>query len=116
MKSVAVQLLSLVKAISIGHRSSEKLFKALGLHGDLTDLLPYIAIIFQSKALESINILVVKIIVRLAKAIREIFSEFESSILREPSKFLFVEVLFTCLQGTYKDAFPSQFFLTNNLH
>ncbi|KAH0467175.1 hypothetical protein IEQ34_004413 [Dendrobium chrysotoxum] len=98
VKSAAIQLLSFIKAISIGHRSSEKLFKVLGLHGALTDLLPDIAIIFQSKALESINTHVVEIIDRLAKAAREILSEFEGAILREPSKFLFVEVLFTCLQ------------------
>ncbi|KAH0433072.1 hypothetical protein IEQ34_027087 [Dendrobium chrysotoxum] len=98
VKSAAIQLLSFIKAISIGHRSSEKLFKVLGLHGALTDLLHDIAIIFQSKALESINTHVVEIIDRLAKAAREILSEFESAILREPSKFLFVEVLFTCLQ------------------
>ncbi|KAI0507379.1 hypothetical protein KFK09_013503 [Dendrobium nobile] len=86
VKSAAIQLLSFAEAISIGRRSPEKLFKVLDLHDALTDLLPDIAIIFQSRALESINTQVVEIIARLSESVRGILSEFENAILREPSK------------------------------
>ncbi|PKA53576.1 hypothetical protein AXF42_Ash009072 [Apostasia shenzhenica] len=86
VKGVAVQLLSFAEAISIGHRSPEKLFKILDLHDALSDLLPDFAIIFQSRSLESISTQVQEIIARLAEAVRGILSEFENAVLREPSK------------------------------
>ncbi|KAH0453493.1 hypothetical protein IEQ34_017817 [Dendrobium chrysotoxum] len=86
VKGAAVQLLSFAEAISIGRRSPEKLFKILDLHDALTDLLPDVAVIFQSRALESLNTQVSDIIARLAEAVRGILSEFENAVLREPSK------------------------------
>ncbi|KAL0909865.1 hypothetical protein M5K25_020772 [Dendrobium thyrsiflorum] len=92
MKGAAVNLLSFAKAISIDRRSSEKLFKILDLHDALTDLLPGVTVIFQSRALESLNNQVSDIIARLAEAVRRILSEFENAVLREPQKMLFLEI------------------------
>ncbi|XP_020573996.1 exocyst complex component EXO70B1-like [Phalaenopsis equestris] len=86
VKGAAVQLLSFAEAISIGRRSPEKLFKILDLHDALSDLLPDVAVVFHSRALESLNTQVSDIITRLADAVRGILSEFESAVLREPSK------------------------------
>ncbi|KAK8965761.1 hypothetical protein KSP40_PGU010446 [Platanthera guangdongensis] len=86
VKGAAVQLLSFAEAISIGRRSPEKLFKTLDLHDALADLLPDVAIVFKSRALETINTQVADIIARLAEAVRGILSEFENAILRESSK------------------------------
>ncbi|KAL6846201.1 hypothetical protein ACP4OV_023649 [Aristida adscensionis] len=87
VKGAALQLFSFAEAISIGRRSSEKLFKIIDLHDALTDLLPDISDIFAvSKATESIYIQAAEIRSRLADAVRGILSEFENAVLRDPSK------------------------------
>lgn len=86
IKGPAVQLFNFAEAISISRRSPEKLFKILDLHDALSDLLPDIEIVFDSKSSESIRVQAVEILSRLAEAARGIMSEFENAVLREPSK------------------------------
>ncbi|XAR67564.1 hypothetical protein NMG60_11002364 [Bertholletia excelsa] len=85
-KGPAIQLFNFADAISISRRSPEKLFKILDLHDALSDLLPDIDVVFQSKSSESIRVQAVEIQFRLAEAARGILSEFENAVLREPSK------------------------------
>ncbi|KAL0441335.1 UNVERIFIED_CONTAM: Exocyst complex component EXO70A1 [Sesamum radiatum] len=80
------KLFNFAEAISISRRSPEKLFKILDLHDALSDLLPDIETVFESKSSESIRVQSVEILSRLAEAARGILSEFENAVLREPSK------------------------------
>ncbi|KAG8388429.1 hypothetical protein BUALT_Bualt02G0125000 [Buddleja alternifolia] len=86
IKGPAIQLFNFAEAISISRRSPEKLFKILDLHDALSDLLPDIENVFESKSSESIRIQAAEILSRLAEAARGILSEFENAVLREPSK------------------------------
>ncbi|GER28366.1 exocyst subunit EXO70 family protein [Striga asiatica] len=86
IKGPAIQLFNFAEAISISRRSPEKLFKILDLHDALSDLLPDIESVFDSKSSESIRVQSVEILSRLAEAVRGILSEFENAVLREPSK------------------------------
>ncbi|CAI9753714.1 unnamed protein product [Fraxinus pennsylvanica] len=86
IKGPAVQLFNFAQAISISRRSPEKLFKMLDLHDALSDLLPDIEIVFESKSTESIRVEAVEILSRLAEASRGILSEFENRVLQEPSR------------------------------
>ncbi|KAL6496919.1 hypothetical protein OROGR_028848 [Orobanche gracilis] len=86
IKAPATQLFKFAEAISISRRSPEKLFKILDLHDALSDLLPGIEVVFESKSNESIRVQAVDILSRLAEAARGILSEFEDAVLREPSK------------------------------
>ncbi|KAL6996233.1 hypothetical protein U1Q18_006368 [Sarracenia purpurea var. burkii] len=85
VKGPAIRLLNFAEAISISRRSPDKLFKILDLHDALSDLLPDVDIVFQSKSLESIRVQAAEILSRLAEAARGILSEFENAVLREPS-------------------------------
>ncbi|GFP91683.1 exocyst complex component exo70a1 [Phtheirospermum japonicum] len=86
IKGPAIQLFNFAEAISISRRSPEKLFKILDLHDALSDLLPDIESVFDSKSSESIRVQSAEILSRLAEAARGILSEFENAVLREPSK------------------------------
>ncbi|XP_022852465.1 exocyst complex component EXO70A1-like [Olea europaea var. sylvestris] len=86
IKGPAVQLFNFAEAISISKRSPEKLFKMLDLRDALSDLLPDIEAVFESKSTESIRFQAVEILSRLAEASRGILSEFENRILQEPSR------------------------------
>ncbi|KAK6124707.1 hypothetical protein DH2020_041562 [Rehmannia glutinosa] len=86
IKGPAIQLFNFAEAISISRRSPEKLFKILDLHDALSDLLPDIEAVFESKSSESIRVQAGEILSRLAEAARGILSEFENAVLREPSK------------------------------
>ncbi|XP_049394370.1 exocyst complex component EXO70A1-like [Solanum stenotomum] len=86
IKGPAIQLFNFAEAISISRRSPEKLFKILDLHDALSDLLPDVEIVFESKSSESIRVQAVEILSRLGEAARGILSEFENAVLREPSK------------------------------
>ncbi|KAL8458734.1 hypothetical protein ACS0TY_036297 [Phlomoides rotata] len=86
IKGPAIQLFNFAEAISISKRSPEKLFKILDLHDALSDLLPDIECVFESKSSESIRTQAFEILSRLAEAARGILSEFESAVLREPSR------------------------------
>ncbi|KAL6560010.1 hypothetical protein OROGR_005127 [Orobanche gracilis] len=86
IKAPAIQLFNFAEAISISRRSPEKLFKILDLHDALSDLLPDVEVVFESKSNESIRVQAVDILSRLAEAARGILSEFENAVLREPSK------------------------------
>ncbi|KAL7100248.1 hypothetical protein ACP275_09G135700 [Erythranthe tilingii] len=86
IKGPAIQLFNFAEAISISRRSPEKLFKILDLHDALSDLMPDIENVFESKSSESIRVQAVEILSRLAEAARGILSEFESAVLREPSR------------------------------
>ncbi|KAL1551778.1 exocyst complex component EXO70B1-like [Salvia divinorum] len=85
IKGPVIQLFNFAEAISISKRSPEKLFKILDLHDALSDLMPDIDSVFESKSSESIRVQAVEILSRLAEAARGILSEFESAVLREPS-------------------------------
>ncbi|KAG9154949.1 hypothetical protein Leryth_012144 [Lithospermum erythrorhizon] len=86
IKGPAVQLFNFAEAISISRRAPEKLFKILDLHDALSDLLPDIETVFDSKYSESIRVQAEEILSRLAEAVRGILSEFENKVLSEPSK------------------------------
>lgn len=86
VKSGAIQLFNFAEAISISHRSPEKLFKILDLHDALSDLLPDIAAVFRSKPSESVRVQTAEIVTRLAEAARGILSEFENAVEKEPSR------------------------------
>ncbi|KAL3511596.1 hypothetical protein ACH5RR_024313 [Cinchona calisaya] len=86
IKGPAVQLFNFAEAISVSRRSPEKLFKILDLHDALSELLPDIEIVFESKTCDSIRVQAVEILSRLAEAARGILSEFENAVLREPSQ------------------------------
>ncbi|KAI3802752.1 hypothetical protein L1987_30895 [Smallanthus sonchifolius] len=86
VKAPVIQLFNFAEAISISRRSPEKLFKILDLHNALLDLLPDIDAVFDSISSESIRVQVTEILSRLAEAAREMLSEFENVVLREPSK------------------------------
>ncbi|KAB2061032.1 hypothetical protein ES319_A10G059900v1 [Gossypium barbadense] len=86
VKGPAIQLFNFAEAISISRRSPEKLFKILDLHDALMDLLPDIEAVFDSKSSDSIRVQAAEILSRLAEAARGILSEFESAVLREPSR------------------------------
>nr|GMD32261.1 exocyst complex component EXO70A1-like [Ipomoea batatas] len=86
IKGPAIQLFNFAEAISISRRSPEKLFKILDLHDALSDLLPDIEIVFESKSSESIRVQATEILSRLGEAVRGILSEFENAVLREPSR------------------------------
>ncbi|KAL3610477.1 hypothetical protein D5086_001497 [Populus alba] len=86
VKGPVVQLFNFAEAISISRRSPEKMFKILDLHDALMDLLPDIEVVFESKSADSIRVQAAEILSRLAEAARGILSEFESAVLREPSR------------------------------
>ncbi|VFQ80739.1 unnamed protein product [Cuscuta campestris] len=86
IKGPAIQLFNFAEAISISKRSPEKLFKILDLHEALSDLLPDIEVVFDSKSSKSIRVQADEILSRLGEAIRGILSEFENAVLREPSR------------------------------
>lgn len=86
VKGPAIQLFNFAEAISISRRSPEKLFKILDLHDALTDLMPDIDVVFDSKSSESIRVQAAEILSRLGEAARGILSEFENAVLREPSR------------------------------
>ncbi|KAA8541613.1 hypothetical protein F0562_022765 [Nyssa sinensis] len=86
VKGPAIQLFNFVEAVSNSRRSPEKLFKILDLHDALSDLLPDVEVVFQSKSSESIRVQAAEILSRLAEAARGILSEFENAVLREPSE------------------------------
>ncbi|KAJ6820550.1 exocyst complex component EXO70A1-like [Iris pallida] len=89
VKSAAIQLFGFAEAISIGRRSPEKLFKILDLHDAISDLLPDVAAVFRSDTSDSISSIhtqVAETLTRLTEAVRGILSEFESAVLREPSR------------------------------
>ncbi|XAR49873.1 hypothetical protein NMG60_11004042 [Bertholletia excelsa] len=86
VKGPAVQLFNFAEAISISRRSPEKMFKILDLHDALSDLLPDVDNVFQSKSSESFRVQAEEILSRLAEAARGILSEFENAVLREPSR------------------------------
>ncbi|CAI9757724.1 unnamed protein product [Fraxinus pennsylvanica] len=86
IKGPAVQLFTFAEAISNTKRSPEKLFKMLDLYDALSDLLPDIEAVFESKSTESIRVEAAEILSRLAEASRRILLEFENRILQEPSR------------------------------
>ncbi|GKA87080.1 exocyst complex component EXO70A1-like protein [Tanacetum coccineum] len=88
VKSAVITLFNFAEAISISKRSPEKLFKIVDLHDALLDLLPDIEDVFGSKSSESIRVQASEILSRLAEAARGMLYEFESSVLREPSRVL----------------------------
>ncbi|GMQ08100.1 hypothetical protein CsSME_00051988 [Camellia sinensis var. sinensis] len=141
VKGPAIQLFNFAEAISISRRSPEKLFKILDLHDALSDLLPDVDVVFESKSAESIRVQAAEIQSRLAEAARGILSEFENAILREYSgdpttpdmEFAELEgrtplalhliwiivILQFNLDGKsklYKDASLAHLFMMNNVH
>ncbi|KAJ6704184.1 EXOCYST SUBUNIT EXO70 FAMILY PROTEIN [Salix viminalis] len=86
VRGPAIQLFNFAEAISISRRSPEKMFKILDLHDALMGMLPDIDVVFESKSSDSIRVQAAEILSRLSEAVRGILSEFESAVLREPSR------------------------------
>ncbi|KAK9048236.1 hypothetical protein SSX86_032801 [Deinandra increscens subsp. villosa] len=86
IKAPLIQLFDFAEAISLSNRSPEKLFKILDLHDALFVLSPDIDTVFDSKSSESIRLQVTEILSRLAEAARGMLSEFEKTVLCEPSR------------------------------
>ncbi|KAJ4893579.1 exocyst subunit exo70 family protein D3 [Raphanus sativus] len=85
VKTSALRLFTFPEAISISRRSPEKLFKILDLHDAMGDMMPDIEAIFDSDSSQAVYLQACEIQTRLAEAGRGILSEFENSVLREPS-------------------------------
>ncbi|KAJ4812703.1 exocyst subunit exo70 family protein D3 [Rhynchospora pubera] len=86
VKGAALQVLGFAEANSIGRRSPEKLFKMLDMYECLSDLMPDISAIFNSKSTEPIRQQAEEILLRLGDAARGILSEFENAVIKETSK------------------------------
>ncbi|XP_074586586.1 exocyst complex component EXO70B1-like isoform X2 [Curcuma longa] len=113
VKGAAIQLFGFAEAISIGRRSPEKLFKIIDLHDTISDLLPDVGVVFQSKSAESIYTQAAEILSRLAEAIRGILSEFENAVLRDPPK---TPVPGGTIHPLTRDNALLHLFLMNNIH
>lgn len=86
VRGSAIHLFNFAEAISISHRSSEKLFRILDLYDALSDLLPDIGFVFGCKSSEPVRVQAAEILSRLADAARGILSVFENDVLCEPSQ------------------------------
>ncbi|KAK1313643.1 hypothetical protein QJS10_CPA06g02525 [Acorus calamus] len=81
----ANQLFGFAETVSIGRRSTEKLFKVLDLHDCLSGLLPDISAVFDTPSTESVRTQAAETLARLAEAVRGILAEFENAVDQESS-------------------------------
>ncbi|KAA8531584.1 hypothetical protein F0562_006293 [Nyssa sinensis] len=86
IKDAAIQLLNFAEAMCTCRRSPERLFSILELHQTMSDLLPDMEVLFQSKVLEAIRIQGAEIVIRLSAATEEILSKFERAVVDELSR------------------------------
>ncbi|KQK11259.1 exocyst complex component EXO70B1 [Brachypodium distachyon] len=85
-KGCVLQLLNFGDAIAIGKRSSEKLFRILGMYEALAELLPELEALFSGEARDFIKEEAEGILVRLGDAVRGTVAEFANAIRGETSR------------------------------
>lgn len=85
-KGCVLQLLNFGDAIAIGKRSSEKLFRILGMYEALAELLPELEALFSGDARDFIKEEAEGILVRLGDAVRGTVAEFANAIRGETSR------------------------------
>ncbi|KAE8816241.1 exocyst complex component EXO70B1-like [Hordeum vulgare] len=85
-KGCVLQLLNFGDAIAIGKRSSEKLFRILGMYEALAELLPELEALFSGDARDFIKEEGEGILVRLGDAVRGTVAEFANAIRGETSR------------------------------
>ncbi|XP_047061143.1 exocyst complex component EXO70B1-like isoform X2 [Lolium rigidum] len=85
-KGCVLQLLNFGDAIAIGKRSSEKLFRILGMYEALAELLPELEALFSGEARDFIKEEAEGILVRLGDAVRGTIAEFANAIRGETSR------------------------------
>ncbi|KAL6840418.1 hypothetical protein ACP4OV_030228 [Aristida adscensionis] len=85
-KGCVLQLLNFGDAIAIGKRSSEKLFRILGMYEALAEVLPELESLFSGEAREFIKEEAEGILVRLGDAVRGTVAEFANAIQGETSR------------------------------
>ncbi|XP_059627130.1 exocyst complex component EXO70H1-like [Cornus florida] len=97
VRDATVQLFDFVDAISTSRLSPERLFKFIDLHEALSDLLPEVDALFQSKSAEPIEIKVVEspiqirtveILSQLKEAVRGTLLQLEKEVCHEQSTIL----------------------------
>ncbi|GJN16905.1 hypothetical protein PR202_gb03931 [Eleusine coracana subsp. coracana] len=85
-KGCVLQLLNFGDAIAIGKRSTEKLFRILGMYEALAEVLPELEGLFSGEARGFIKEEAEGILVRLGDAVRGTIAEFSSAIQGETSR------------------------------
>jgi exocyst complex protein 7 len=85
-KGCVLQLLNFGDAIAIGKRSSEKLFRILGMYEALAELLPELEALFSGEARDFIKEEAEGILMRLGDAVRGTVAEFANAIRGETSR------------------------------
>jgi exocyst complex component 7 len=85
-KGCVLQLLNFGDAIAIGKRSSEKLFRILGMYEALAEVLPELEGLFSGEARDFIKEEAEGILVRLGDAVRGTLAEFSNAIQGETSR------------------------------
>ncbi|XP_006645246.1 exocyst complex component EXO70B1-like [Oryza brachyantha] len=85
-KGCVLQLLNFGDAIAIGKRSSEKLFRILGMYEALDEVLPELKGLFSGEARDFIKEEAEGILVRLGDAVRGTVAEFANAIQGETSR------------------------------
>jgi exocyst complex component 7 len=85
-KGCVLQLLNFGDAIAIGKRSSEKLFRILGMYEALAEVLPQLEGLFSGEARDFIKEEAEGILVRLGDAVRGTLAEFSNAIQGETSR------------------------------
>lgn len=85
-KGCVLQLLNFGDAIAIGKRSSEKLFRILGMYEALAELLPELEALFSGEARDFIKEEAQGILSRLGDAVRGTVAEFANAIRGETSR------------------------------
>uniref|UniRef100_A0A0E0N6X0 Exocyst subunit Exo70 family protein n=1 Tax=Oryza rufipogon TaxID=4529 RepID=A0A0E0N6X0_ORYRU len=85
-KGCVLQLLNFGDAIAIGKRSSEKLFRILGMYEALDEVLPELEGLFSGDARDFIKEEAVGILMRLGDAVRGTVAEFANAIQGETSR------------------------------
>ncbi|KAL5229170.1 hypothetical protein ABZP36_017435 [Zizania latifolia] len=85
-KGCVLQLLNFGDAIAIGRRSSEKLFRILGMYEALAEVLPELEGLFSGEARDFIKEEAEGILARLGDAVRGTVAEFANAIQGETSR------------------------------
>ncbi|KAL5221358.1 hypothetical protein ABZP36_026071 [Zizania latifolia] len=85
-KGCVLQLLNFGDAIAIGRRSSEKLFRILGMYEALAEVLPELEGLFSAEASYFIKEEAEGILMRLGDAVRGTVAEFANAIQGETSR------------------------------
>ena len=85
-KGCVMQLLNFGEAVSIGKRSSEKLFRILDMYDALADVLPDLEALFSDELGEFVCSEVRGVLASLGDAAKGTFAEFENAVRSETSR------------------------------